>query len=114
MKKKKKKFYLRTFVGVAFRKKELLVQTRQKQEDLEFQLMELETRYEAELEQAEEHFQAQRILVTQNAKMRQVSRRRFSSTNERKVFLSEHVERFGSSATDDFAPSDDGKREIRT
>jgi len=53
------------------KKKEIVVQTRQKLEDLEFQLMELETRYEAELEQAEEHFQAQRILVTQNAKMRQ-------------------------------------------
>ena len=40
-----------------FRKKEIVVQTRQKLEDLEFQLM--------ELEQAEEHFQAHRILVTQ-------------------------------------------------
>ena len=55
-----------------FRKKELIVQTRQKHEDLEFQLMELETRAEAELEQAEDYFQHERLFVTQNSKLRQV------------------------------------------
>jgi hypothetical protein len=46
--------------------------TRKRYEDLEFQLMELETRCESELEQAEEHFQTEQQLVTQNAKIRQV------------------------------------------
>ena len=55
------------------RKKELIVQTRQQHEDLEFQLMELETRAEAELEQAEDYFQSQRHQVTQNSKYRQVT-----------------------------------------
>jgi hypothetical protein len=50
----------------------MIVQTRKKQEDLEFQLMELETRCETELEQAEEHFQSERLIVTQNAQSRQV------------------------------------------
>ena len=45
---------------------------RKKYEDLEFQLMELETRCESELEQAEKHLQNEQKLVTQNAKMRQV------------------------------------------
>ena len=55
-----------------FRKKELLAQTRKKHEDLEFQLMELETRCETELEQAEEYFQNEQFIVTQNSKLRQV------------------------------------------
>jgi len=46
--------------------------TRKKYEDLEFQLMELETRCESELEQAEEHFRNEQKFVTQTAKMRQV------------------------------------------
>ena len=54
------------------RKKEIIAETRKKHEDLEFQLMELETRCESELEQAEEHFQNEQKLVTQNAKVRQV------------------------------------------
>jgi BMFP domain-containing protein YqiC len=54
------------------RKKEIIAETRKKHEDLEFQLMELETRCEAELEQAEEHFQNEQIIVTQNAQIRQV------------------------------------------
>ncbi|CAF1681750.1 unnamed protein product, partial [Adineta ricciae] len=53
------------------KKKELLVETRRKHEDLEFQLMELETRCEAELEQAEEQFQHEQIVVAQNSKLRQ-------------------------------------------
>ena len=55
------------------RKKELLGETRRRHEDLEFQLMELETRCEAELEQAEEQFQREQILVAQNSKLRQVN-----------------------------------------
>ena len=55
------------------RKKELLAETRRKHEDLEFQLMELETRCEAELEQAEEQFQHEQIVVAQNSKLRQVN-----------------------------------------
>ena len=54
------------------RKKEIIDETRRKHEDLEFQLMELETRCEAELEQAEEHFQNEQIIITQNSKIRQV------------------------------------------
>ncbi len=54
------------------RKKEIIAQTRQKHEDLEFQLMELETRCESELEQAEENFQNEQKFVTQNTKLRQV------------------------------------------
>jgi hypothetical protein len=61
-----------------FRKKEIIAQTRQKHEDLEFQLMELQTRCEAELEQAEEHFQKEQIIVTQNSKIRQVGKPRLS------------------------------------
>lgn len=57
---------------ILFRKKETILQTRKKHEDLEFQLMELETRCEAELEQAEEHFQTEQILVTQSSQIRQV------------------------------------------
>ena len=57
---------------MCFRKKEILAQTRQKHEDLEFQLMELETRCEAELEQAETKLQNEQLLVTQNSKLRQV------------------------------------------
>ncbi|CAF0893907.1 unnamed protein product, partial [Adineta steineri] len=53
------------------KKKEILAETRRKHEDLEFQLMELETRCETELEQAEEHFQNEQILVAQNSKIRQ-------------------------------------------
>ncbi|CAF1066722.1 unnamed protein product [Adineta ricciae] len=52
-------------------KKENLSFTRKKYEELEFQLMELETRCESELEQAEEQFRNEQKLVTQNAKMRQ-------------------------------------------
>jgi len=48
-----------------------LQQLVKKYEDLEFQLMELETRCEAELEQAEEHFQNEQMIVTQNSKSRQ-------------------------------------------
>ncbi len=54
------------------RKKEIIAETRKKHEDLEFQLMELETRCEAELEQAEEQFQTEQIIVSQNSKIRQV------------------------------------------
>jgi hypothetical protein len=54
------------------RKKEIIDEARRKHEDLEFQLMELETRCEAELEQAEEHFQNEQIIITQNSKIRQV------------------------------------------
>lgn len=50
----------------------MLNHMRNKYEDLEFQLMEFETRCESELEQAEIHFQTQQKLVTQNAKFRQV------------------------------------------
>jgi len=60
-----------------FRKKEIIAQTRQKHEDLEFQLMELQTRCEAELEQAEEHFQNEQIIVTKNSKLRQVEKKNF-------------------------------------
>ncbi len=63
---------------MCFRKKEIIAQTRQKHEDLEFQLMELETRCEAELEQAEEHFQKEQIIVTQNSKIRQVRKKNIS------------------------------------
>ncbi|CAF1355104.1 unnamed protein product [Adineta steineri] len=52
-------------------KKEIISATRKNYEDLEFQLMELETRCESELEQSEEHFRNEQKLVTQNAKMRQ-------------------------------------------
>ena len=65
------------------RKKEIIAQTRQKHEDLEFQLMELETRCEAELEQAEEHFQNEQIFVTQNSKLRQV---KISSYSKKRKF----------------------------
>jgi len=57
---------------ILFRKKEIIATTRKKYEDLEFQLMELETRCESELEQAEEHFQHEQKYVTQNSKIRQV------------------------------------------
>ena len=60
------------------RKKEIIAETRKKHEDLEFQLMELETRCEAELEQAEEHFQTEQIIVTHNSKLRQVKSFLFS------------------------------------
>ncbi|CAF2839410.1 unnamed protein product [Rotaria sp. Silwood2] len=53
------------------KKKEIIAETRKKHEDLEFQLMELETRCEAELEQAEEHFQNEQITVEQNTTIRQ-------------------------------------------
>ncbi|CAF0996293.1 unnamed protein product [Rotaria sordida] len=53
------------------KKKEIIAETRKKHEDLEFQLMELETRCEAELEQAEEHFQSEQILIEQNTTIRQ-------------------------------------------
>ncbi|CAF3506603.1 unnamed protein product [Rotaria sp. Silwood1] len=53
------------------KKKEMIAVTRKKIEDLEFQFMELETRCESELEKAEEHFQTEQKLVTQNAQMRQ-------------------------------------------
>jgi hypothetical protein len=54
------------------RKKEIIAETRKKHEDLEFQLMELETRCEAEIEHAEDHFQTEQIIVSQNSKIRQV------------------------------------------
>lgn len=95
-----------------FRKKELIVQTRQKHEDLEFQLMELETRAEAELEQAEDYFQNERLFVTQNSKLRQVKSFSLRFTVGLRVSL-EYVERFGSSATSDSSSSDAGEREIR-
>ena len=60
---------------ILFRKKEIIAITRQKYEDLEFQLLELETRCESELEQAEEHFQNEQNLLTQNAKLRQVQKK---------------------------------------
>ena len=44
---------------------------KKKYEDLEFQLMEFETRCESELEQAEVHFQNQQQLAKQNATLRQ-------------------------------------------
>ncbi|CAF2187449.1 unnamed protein product [Rotaria magnacalcarata] len=53
------------------KKKEIIAETRKKHEDLEFQLMELETRCEAELEQAEEHFQNEQITIEENATIRQ-------------------------------------------
>jgi len=59
------------------RKKEIIDEARRKHEDLEFQLMELETRCEAELEQAEEHFQNEQIIITQNSKIRQVKNQSF-------------------------------------
>lgn len=58
------------------RKKEIIAETRKKHEDLEFQLMELETRCEAELEQAEQHFHNQQYIATQNSKLRQVKRKK--------------------------------------
>ncbi len=58
------------------RKKEIIAETRKKHEDLEFQLMELETRCEAEIEQAGEHFQNEQIIVTQNTKIRQVKEKK--------------------------------------
>ncbi len=57
---------------ILFRKKEIIAATHKKYEDLEFQLMELETRCESELEQAEENFQNEQKFVTQNTKLRQV------------------------------------------
>lgn len=66
------------------RKKEMIAATRKKFEDLEFQLMELETRCESELEQAEENFQNEQKVVTQNAKLRQV---KFKIFNRKKIFL---------------------------
>jgi len=59
------------------RKKEIIDEARRKHEDLEFQLMELETRCEAELEQAEEHFQNEQIIISQNSKIRQVKNKSF-------------------------------------
>jgi hypothetical protein len=59
------------------RKKEIIGETRKKHEDLEFQLMELETRCETELEQAEKHFQNEQIIVAQNSKLRQVKKKFF-------------------------------------
>ena len=50
----------------------MIALNRKKYEDLEFQLMELETRSESELEQAEEYFQNEQKLMTQNARIRQV------------------------------------------
>jgi hypothetical protein len=50
----------------------MIALNRKKYEDLEFQLMELETRSESELEQAEEYFQTEQNLMTQNARIRQV------------------------------------------
>lgn len=72
-----------------FRKKEILAQTRQKHEDLEFQLMELETRCEAELEQAENNLQNEQHHVTQNSKLRQVriSNNKIVETNRRMFSL---------------------------
>jgi hypothetical protein len=52
----------------------MIAVNRKKYEDLEFQLMELETRCESELEQAEEYFQTEQKLVTQNAKIRHVTK----------------------------------------
>lgn len=60
------------------RKKEIIAETRKKHEDLEFQLMELETRCEAELEQAEKHFQSEQTVIEQNASFRQVNEKIFS------------------------------------
>jgi hypothetical protein len=60
------------FSRILFRKKEIIAATHKKYEDLEFQLMELETRCESELEQAEENFQNEQKFVTQNTKLRQV------------------------------------------
>ncbi|CAF3096245.1 unnamed protein product [Rotaria sp. Silwood2] len=54
-----------------FKKKEMIAVTRKKFEDLEFQFMELETRCESELEKAEENFQNEQKLLTQNAQIRQ-------------------------------------------
>ena len=102
---------LHSFV-MFFRKKELIVQTRQKHEDLEFQLMELETRAEAELEQAEDYFQNERLFVTQNSKLRQVKSFFLLLTPGIPLSL-EYVERSGSSTTGDSSSSDAGEREIR-
>lgn len=65
---------------MSFRKRETIIEARKRQEDLEFQLMELETRYEAELEQAELNFQNERICANQNAKIRQVNIDRFKKS----------------------------------
>ena len=53
----------------------MIALNRKKYEDFEFQLMELETRSESELEQAEEYFQTEQNLVTQNARIRQVEKK---------------------------------------
>ena len=55
------------------RKRDLIAKTRKKCEDLEFQLMELETRCEVELEQAEDHFQNEQKIMSRHAQMRQVN-----------------------------------------
>ena len=59
-------------LSVLSRKKEVIAETHKKHEDLEFQLMELQTRCEAQLEQVEEHFQAEQFLIEQNATIREV------------------------------------------
>ncbi|CAF3798068.1 unnamed protein product [Rotaria magnacalcarata] len=71
------------------KKKEIIAETRKKHEDLEFQLMELETRCEAELEQAEEHFQNEQITIEENATIRQLRER----YNELLHCHDEHVKR---------------------
>ncbi|CAF1646363.1 unnamed protein product, partial [Didymodactylos carnosus] len=53
------------------KKKETIEETKKKHEDLEFQLMELETRCEAELAEAEENFKNEQEIVQQNSKIRQ-------------------------------------------
>jgi len=65
------------------RKKEIIDEARRKHEDLEFQLMELETRCEAELEKTEEHFQNEQIIITQNSKIRQVKNQSFFFFNKK-------------------------------
>ncbi|CAF1598921.1 unnamed protein product [Rotaria magnacalcarata] len=51
--------------------KEIIAVTRKNYEDLEFQLMVFETHCESELGKAEQHFQNEQKLVTQNAQIRQ-------------------------------------------
>ena len=59
------------------KKKETLLATRKKYEDLEFQFMEYETRCESEIEQAEKQFQIEQKRLMDNAQQRQVGKNVF-------------------------------------
>jgi hypothetical protein len=85
----------------------MIAATRKKYDDLEFQFMELDTRCESELEQAETRFQNEQKFVTQNAQNRQVKsflKNSFFVFLENIIF-SEYITRTGSSTISSFTSS---------